>query len=254
MMVVWQPLVSVKEEPKDYIQQTDEMLYGDTCEILEEAGKYVKIRSDYGYEGYVLREALTELTVEPNAMVSVPFADFLPEAKNWFAPVSVLPRGARVHVEDYPDRPRYGVGKMHEGEDLYVHKNHLREIPTGEGTEEELREGIVKAALSYLGVQYRWGGRTPAGVDCSGLCFMAYRLNGLTIWRDADFEKNPHLRKITIEEAKPGDLMFFPGHIAMYLGNGEFVHSTAGVGMVVRDTLENAKDLVARMHTVATYF
>ncbi|MBQ5791687.1 MAG: SH3 domain-containing protein, partial [Clostridia bacterium] len=83
MMVVWQPLVSVKEEPKEYIQQTDEMLYGDTCEILEEAGEYVKIRSDYGYEGYVLREALTELTVEPNAMVSVPFGDFLPQAMNW---------------------------------------------------------------------------------------------------------------------------------------------------------------------------
>ena len=48
MMVVWQPLVSVKEEPKEYIQQTDEMLYGDTCEMLEEAGEYVKIRSDYG--------------------------------------------------------------------------------------------------------------------------------------------------------------------------------------------------------------
>ena len=91
MMVVWQPLVSVKEEPKEYIQQTDEMLYGDTCEILEEAGEYVKIRSDYGYEGYVLREALTELTVEPNAMVSVPFGDFLPQAMNWYAPVSVLP-------------------------------------------------------------------------------------------------------------------------------------------------------------------
>ncbi len=254
MMVVWYPYISVKEEPKDDVQQTDEMLYGDTCEILEEAGKYVKIRSDYGYEGYVLREALTDLTAEPNAMVSVPFADFLPQAMNWYAPVTVLPRGTKVRVEEYADRPRYGVGKMQDGKDLYVHRNHLCDIPTGEGTEEELRSRIVNTALSYLGVQYRWGGRTPAGVDCSGLCFMAYRLNGITIWRDADIDKNPSLRKITIEEAKAGDLLFFPGHIAMYLGNGEFVHSTAGVGMVVRDTFENAKDLMARMHTVATYF
>jgi cell wall-associated NlpC family hydrolase len=119
---------------------------------------------------------------------------------------------------------------------------------------EELRKGIVEAALSYLGVQYRWGGRTPAGVDCSGLCFMAYRLNGLTIWRDADVDRNPHLRKIPLEEAKPGDMMFFPGHVAMYLGNGEFVHSAATPGMVVRDTIANAPGLMARLSCVATYF
>lgn len=253
-MVVWYPSVPVMGEPDLLAEQTDEMIYGDECEILEEVGAYAKVRTDYGYEGYVERKALIQPLHAPNRMVCVPYADLLPEPKNHFRPMVTLPKGAKVDVGYSHEIPRYGVAIMPSTRGWYVHKQHLKPIPSGVGTEEELRKGIVEEALGYLGVQYRWGGRTPAGVDCSGLCFMAYRLNGLTIWRDANIDKNPNLRKITLEEAKPGDLLFFPGHVAMYLGNGEFVHATASAGKVVRDTFENAKELMARMHTVATYF
>ncbi len=254
MMTVCYPMVPVMGQPDLLAEQVDELIFGDECEILQEVGAYAKIRTDYGYEGYVERRALMEPLHATNRMVCVPRADLLPEPKNHFRPMMSLPKGAKLDVGFSHEIPRYGVAILPSKRGWYIHKAHIRPIPSGIGTEEDLRKGIVEEALSYLGVQYRWGGRTPEGVDCSGLCFMAYRLNGLTIWRDADIEKNPRLRQIPMEEAKPGDLLFFPGHVAMFLGNGEFVHASASVGKVVKDTFENAKDLMARLSCVATYF
>ena len=254
MMTVCYPMVPVMGAPDLLAEQTDELIFGDECEILEEVGAYAKVRTDYGYEGYVERRALMEPLHAPNRMVCVPQADLLPEPKNHFRPMMTLPMGAKLDVGYSAEIPRYGVAILPSKRGWYLHKEHVRPIPTGVGTEEELRKGIVDAALSYLGVQYRWGGRTPAGVDCSGLCFMAYRLNGLWIWRDANIDKNPHLRRISLEEAKPGDMLFFPGHVAMFLGNGEFVHAAATPGKVCKDTFENAKGLMERLTCVATYF
>lgn len=96
--------------------------------------------------------------------------------------------------------------------------------------EEKLRERLVRTAASYLGVQYRWGGKTPLGVDCSGLTSMAYMLNGIYIYRDAVLKPGFPVRQIPYECMKPGDLLYFPGHIAMYIGNGDYIHSTARAG------------------------
>ncbi len=254
MYMVCYPLASVSSEPDLMSEQVDELIYGDECDILEEVGAFAKVRTDYGYEGYVERRALIEPLHAPNRIVCVPQADLLPEPRNYFRPMMVLPRGARVDVGYSHEIPRYGVAVLPSKRAWYIHKQHVRPLPSGLGSEEELRAGLVREALEYLGTQYRWGGRTHAGIDCSGLVFMAYRLNGLIIWRDADIDKNDKLRKISLEEAKPGDLLFFPGHVAMYLGEGEFVHATASAGKVVRDTFENAKELMERLSCVATYF
>lgn len=254
MMTVCYPTVSVSREPDLMSEQVDELLYGEECEILEEVGAYAKVRTDYGYEGYVERRALISPLHEPNRMVCVPFADLLCEKCNFYRPMMTLPRGARVDVGYSHEEKRYGFAVLPSKRIWYVHKEHVCPLPSGLGSEEELRAGIVREALSYLGVQYRWGGRTPGGVDCSGLCFMAYRLNGLSIWRDAVVEKSEHLRKIPLAEAKAGDLLFFPGHVALCLGDGKFVHASAKAGKVVQDTFENAKELMETLLCAATYF
>lgn len=92
--------------------------------------------------------------------------------------------------------------------------------------EEAFRESIVQTAYSYLGTQYRWGGKTACGIDCSGLAFMSYFRNGILIWRDAAIKEGYPVHEIPIEQAKPGDLLFFPGHVAIYLGNGRIIHAT----------------------------
>lgn len=93
-------------------------------------------------------------------------------------------------------------------------------------SEEVFRESIVQTAYSYLGTQYRWGGKTACGIDCSGLAFMSYFRNGILIWRDAVIKEGYPVHEIPIEQAKPGDLLFFLGHVAIYLGNGKIIHAT----------------------------
>ncbi|MEG2404672.1 MAG: C40 family peptidase, partial [Oscillospiraceae bacterium] len=98
---------------------------------------------------------------------------------------------------------------------------------TGYKSEAELRNAVCKNALSYLGTQYRWGGKTPLGIDCSGLVSMAYLQEGIAIYRDAQIKLGFPIREISIANIKKGDLLYFPGHVAMYIGNGNFVHATA---------------------------
>lgn len=97
------------------------------------------------------------------------------------------------------------------------------ETPAGE---EAFREAVTETAKGYLGTQYRWGGKSSEGIDCSGLAFMSYMLNGVLIYRDAAIEKGYPIREIPKEAAQKGDLIFFPGHVAICLGEGRFIHST----------------------------
>ena len=109
--------------------------------------------------------------------------------------------------------------------------------------ERETREAVVRTAQSYLGTQYRWGGKTHAGVDCSGLAFMSYRMSGLTLYRDAVMEKSGILHEIDYAQAQPGDLLFFKGHVAVYAGGGRFIHASASAGKVVYGSIEPDDEL-----------
>ncbi|MCD8348026.1 MAG: serine hydrolase [Lachnospiraceae bacterium] len=93
--------------------------------------------------------------------------------------------------------------------------------------EESFRANVVKSAGAYLGVQYRWGGKSALGLDCSGLVFMSYLENGVMIYRDAKIVEGYPVKEISRDQLKPGDLIFFPGHVAMYLGEDHYIHSTA---------------------------
>ena len=98
------------------------------------------------------------------------------------------------------------------------------------GDETRLRQALVDAALLYRGTHYRWGGKSPMGIDCSGLVSMAYMLCGILIYRDADIREGFPIHEITLDDLKPGDLLFFPGHVAMYMGGGRYCHSTGRSG------------------------
>jgi hypothetical protein len=105
---------------------------------------------------------------------------------------------------------------------------------------------IVEAALRYLGLPYVWGGGningpSGGGFDCSGLTsYAVYNATGdllklprtsETQWQVGD--------EISLAEARPGDLLFGnwqsggPGHVAIYIGNGQMVHAPQ-TGDVVR--------------------
>lgn len=127
--------------------------------------------------------------------------------------------------------------------------------------EQQFREQVAETALSYLGVQYRWGGKSTAGIDCSGLTSTSYMLNGVLTYRDAQIQEGFPVHEISPEQIKKGDLLYFPGHIALYLGDGRYVHSTGqiGSGGVVINSLnpqdeDYREDLVQCLKAVGSIF
>ncbi len=111
------------------------------------------------------------------------------------------------------------------------------------GIEDAFRISVCQTARLYLGTQYRWGGKTTQGIDCSGLASMSYLLNGVLIYRDAQIREGWPVHEIRYQDKRPGDLLYFPGHIAIYLGSGKYIHSTGAVasGGVVINSL-NPRD------------
>ena len=99
------------------------------------------------------------------------------------------------------------------------------------------------------------------GIDCSGMVSMAYMLCGILIYRDANIVEGFPIREIPREHLKKGDLLFFPGHVAMYMGDGLYCHSTAHAGDdgFTINSLDPAspvyrEDLVSRITQIGSYF
>jgi cell wall-associated NlpC family hydrolase len=86
---------------------------------------------------------------------------------------------------------------------------------------------VVSAAYSQLGVPYVWGGTSwGSGLDCSGLTSQCYQ-RALGIWigrTDADQYSNAAAR-LPVSEAEPGDVLWMPGHVGIYIGGGQYIHA-----------------------------
>lgn len=84
-------------------------------------------------------------------------------------------------------------------------------------------------ALDMQGTPYRYGGATPSGFDCSGLVYYSYNKAGQTVPRTSKAQYSA-ARRISLNDALRGDLLFFASgrsvdHVAIYLGDGRFVHA-----------------------------
>ncbi len=123
-------------------------------------------------------------------------------------------------------------------------------LPTSNGMEwrawldsrELTADNLISTARRFLGSPYVWGGTTSKGVDCSGLVSLSFRVNGYTILRDVS-----QIRREGIEvditkgygNIQPGDLLIFGKkqangstswhHVAIYIGEGRFIHSATSV-------------------------
>ncbi len=279
----------------------DEVLYGMPVNVIKTEGEFSFIKTHYFYKGFVKTSALYFISKGNNIhnnmyenffstknsllckesktnkkqsnilakyCVITPFADVLsvPDVKGLL--MQSIPRGGVVAAYTRKDNFWQKVILVN-GKTGYTKANNLKVMPLevkntkfiNKTKEQKLRNNICKTALLYLGAQYRWGGKTPLGIDCSGLVSMAYMLNGVTIYRDSKINSDFLTKKIKIEHIKKADILYFPGHVAMYLGCDKFVHSTAfennnGVRInSFNNTLQNyRRDLHENIYGAASIF
>lgn len=275
--IVNRPVVSIWEEPAETRENeageiltaiADEALYGMGLLITGDMVQgFYPVRTFYGYSGYVKEEdmeivslsALREWERSDLMVVNGIHTDILSVPKVQGVRLLSLFKGALIRVLDFNSETEgWARVELLDGRVGYMRNQFLRKKEFSQAglwmgdlfqrrivDEEAFRKMVVKTAEEYLGTQYRWGGKSTAGIDCSGLTSMSYLLNGILIYRDARIEPGFPVREIPKDEMLPGDLMYFPGHIAMYMGNGVYIHSTGKVGsggVVINSLNPEAKD------------
>lgn len=104
---------------------------------------------------------------------------------------------------------------------------------------------LVKKAIAYRGVRYRYGGMSRAGVDCSGFTSTVYRSFGVRLPRTSILQSRAGT-SVPKSGLKTGDLVFFRtnrgiriNHVGIYIGEDRFIHAASGHGRVRIDTLSD---------------
>lgn len=217
---------------------SDELLSGWLVTIQECQGNYYKIITEYGYSGWLIKSDIRIISqkesqiwnrnTQPSLMLTQRLTDVLKAPKVQSCVITTLFMGSIVNLYGASEDGWQNI-QLADGTCGYVPAIALSAPKKQVRCNPELRSAILDYALSYLGTQYRWGGKTHIGIDCSGLTFMSYFMCGILIYRDAAIKAGYPIHKIPFAQIKPADLLYFPGHVAIYCGGGKYIHCTGNL-------------------------
>lgn len=228
-----QPVMS---KPDESALQSSELLFGEDFTAYEEKDGWTWGQCGHdGYVGYVRSTGLYSTLPEATHWVQVLRSLVFPDNKGEYPPSLSLPMMSRVTVEETDgDYVRLASGG-------WMFASHL--LPFG-----DTRPDFVATASMFSRVPYLWGGRGGQGIDCSGLIQVSLAAAGILSPRDADQQAAAIGDDIPVPEnlsdLKPGDVVFFPGHVGIHLAAGAFLHASSHDMMVATHSLT---DVVARM-------
>ena len=118
--------------------------------------------------------------------------------------------------------------------------------PVVASTHAELRADMIAYAKQFLGNPYVYGGTSLTnGTDCSGFTMRIYEHFGYKIPRAGG--QRTFGKLISVSEAQPGDLVFYDGHVTMYIGGGKVIHaSSERTGIIISSLSYSGTPLFAR--------
>ena len=94
----------------------------------------------------------------------------------------------------------------------------------------ELDQKLAAGIEDWQGVTYKWGGQTKIGTDCSGFVGAMHQSVGVTLPRTSEEMGKTRQGKRVRDELHYGDTLVFPGHVALYIGNGRTAETVGGTG------------------------
>ncbi len=107
----------------------------------------------------------------------------------------------------------------------------------------KIQKDVVDFAIGLLGIQYKFGGQTIRGMDCSAFVQKVYSMLGIELPRTARYQAQFGLF-VSRENLKPGDLLFFrtyakfPSHVGIYIGEGKMIHASSAGGRIIISNID----------------
>lgn len=229
----------LRAEPDAGARLFTEILFGERFIIYELKKGWVWGQAPLdGYVGYLPANAISPRAGEATHRVSVPLTQVYPEPDIKAPPVMSLPMTARLAVAD--GEPENGL--LEAPGAGWVWARHLARL-------DRPVENFVNTALGFMGAPYLWGGKTIAGVDCSGLIQLSLAMANIPIPRDCDMQAGAIGEPVDQRsERQRGDIVFFPGHVGIMLDAKRLLHANATHMMVTAEPLEKVAAKIAEEH------
>jgi cell wall-associated NlpC family hydrolase len=227
-------LVPLYESPLPNAKMVSQVRYGEFLDVFEfrdDDFAWVQNRSDR-YVGYLplttrLSEKIASLSKRVSALHTFVYSE--PDIKS--SPVDQLTLGSFVSIKEEADK---FVGLSEGG---YVFAKHIATA------DDLIVTDFAFTAGKLLNAPYLWGGRSPMGIDCSGLVQLTLDMAGIDCPRDSDLQAEVfggplpnHWRDMAW---KRGDLLFFKGHVGIMTSNDHIIHASGDDMKVVVEPLFN---------------
>ena len=208
-------IIPVRIEPFHQSEMVTQLLFGEHFKILEKRKFWSKIRIAFdNYEGWVDNKQIEEIDEdiysELENSISIyagELIDFISDEKQ---NMSILSLGSSL--------PFYNKGALSLNSRKYSYDGDVFNVTMS-------KNALIDTAIRFLNTPFLWGGKTPFGIDSSGLTQTVYKLCGYKLLRDASQQSTQGEALSFIEESEPGDLAFFDNN------EGEINH----VGIIMKD-------------------
>jgi len=218
--------VALRGAPSDDAGQVSELLFGEIVTVYErkDGWAWLQARSD-SYVGYA-RESGLGPVFAADARVIHPLTPLLsaPDVKSPLR--DLLPLNAQVKR----DRQEGNFIAVAGG---FVAANAL-------GSLNHAAPDFVAVAEQFMDVPYVWGGKTFAGLDCSGLIQVAIQAAGLICPRDTDLQEQALGHSVPRDTLQRGDLVFWKGHVGVMRDAITLLHANAFHMQVTSEPVEVA--------------
>ena len=225
-------IASVLKHPSVDAEQINQLLYGEPFRVTEPGAIWSKgITGLDDYEGYVANAALASMpaTAATHRVKSTQTHAYA-GADIKLPVIRPLWRGSLLRV----------VGS----EDVFSVLADGSHVPSQDiAAVAHYDTDWTMLAKDMIGTPYLWGGRSCAGIDCSGLVQIALQACGMTCPRDTGEQKMLG-SAIGHDQLQRGDLVFFPGHVGIMADTANLLHANAHH---MRTVVELLSDVVARL-------
>lgn len=191
-------LVPIRKEPADKAEMISQLLFGETFEILELKKNWVSIKTSFdSVQGWIQTGQFASIENIDHSATPVLAADLVDVVTDSNGHLKTIVLGSELtHLQK--------IAHQFEGHSV-----------SGETS----KIGLMNFALMYLNSPGLNGGKSPFGIDASGFTQLVYRLTGHVLPRFLDQQALRGETLSFIEEAEPGDLVFFDN------SNGDIVHT-----------------------------